>query len=86
MGNAEIKRCRVVHFFSCLFPAPSEAPYSCEVKDRSRHEASVSWKVISLSVFVRAINVFYFMLHVWRAACYCTGIKRLIIRNFLIAR
>lgn len=39
-------------FFSCLFPAPSEAPYWCEMKNRSRHEALVSWKVMNLTVLV----------------------------------
>lgn len=52
MGNAEIERCHILHFFSCLFPAPSEAPPSCEVKNRSRHKASVSWKVMTLTFSV----------------------------------
>lgn len=49
--------------FSCLFPAPSEAPYSCEVKDRSRNEAFVSWKVMSLTVLVGGKNVLYSAAH-----------------------
>ena len=72
--------------FSCLFPAPSDTPYSCEVKDRSRHEAFVSWKVMSLTVLVGGKNVFDILLHIWCAVCYCTGIKTFIIKKFVISR
>lgn len=71
-------------FFSCLFPAPSEAPYWCEMKNRSRHEALVSWKVMNLTVLVGGKKkVSYVLLHVWCAACYCTGIKRIIVKKVL---
>lgn len=39
-----------VHFFSYLFLEPSEAPSSCVVMNRSRHESFVSFKVMTLTV------------------------------------
>ena len=89
MGNTQIGHCHVLYFFSCLFPAPSEAPPSCEVKNRSTTGTFVSWKVMtrtfSAGVKTKYVLIYYILQHVWSAVCYCTGIGRFIIKQFLIA-